>query len=200
MEMMIRRTILQVEELSQRILPSVSPLAQGLLSEMMTVGPIHTPTAPSHHALSGSGSGTYTATPLLAERDPPPALPGHAQPQFIIIVGDIGENYVFDGTANLARLGDVTVSGSILGLGNVATGHASGVLTFANAHGSVTITVTGPSQPGFSPLPTHFAYTVTSGTGAYQHVNDHGTLSLALTPNTNSTLPASQGTFALTIT
>jgi hypothetical protein len=202
--MSVRVTILQVEELGQRILPSVSPLGPGSFGHAIAITdplpPVHT----HHHALAGSGSGTYTVSPLLVDSSPQPASPGHAQPQFRIIVGDVGDRYDFTGVADLARLGNVTVSGSIHNPGFVATGHATGSLTFTNANGSVTISLTGPSQPGFSRLPTSFQYRVTGGTGEYQNVHDHGTLSLVLIPapaggTAQGTVPSSQGAFTLTI-
>ncbi len=156
-------------------------------------------TLPAPHALAGSGSGSYAVYPLLAAADP---LPGSAAPLHVI-VGNVGERYDVTGTANLARLGAVTVTGSVYGLGFIATGHATGTLTFSNSHGSVTVDLTGPSQPGFSPLPTQFQYTVVSGAGAYQQVHDQGTLSLVLQPaagSSTATSPAAQGTFTLQIT
>jgi hypothetical protein len=197
----IRRTILNVEELGQRILPSLSPVNPVMVTEWANrhaMGGDH-----SQHALTGNGSGTYTASHLWAAIEPPVAPHGYATPMHVI-VGDIGVNYSFTGAADLARLGHVTVSGSALSLGNIQTGHASGTLVFTNAHGSVTVELTGPSQPGFAPLPTQFAYTVVSGTGAYQHLQDHGSLTLILAPQAVTPLPGAlpagfQGTFTLTI-
>jgi hypothetical protein len=199
----IPRTILNLEELDERILPSVSPVNSVTVTEWAAMNAMVTVTTisgrHSQHALAGNGSGTYTASPLLAAIDPPVAPPGYATPMHVI-VGDIGEHYDFTGGANLAQLSHVTVSGSVLGLGNVPRGHATGTLIFTNASGSVTIELTGPSQPGFSPLPTQFQYTVVNATGAYQHLHDQGTLSLVLQPSNGSTgLPGSQGAFTLTI-
>jgi hypothetical protein len=196
-----RRTILNLEELGQRILPSLSPVNPVMVTEWANrnaMGADH-----SQHALAGNGSGTYTASHLWAAIDPPVAPHGYATPMHVI-VGDIGVHYDFTGTADLARLGHVTVTGSALSLGNILTGHASGTLVFTNARGSVTVELTGPSQPGFAPLPTQFTYTVVSGTGAYQRLQDHGSLTLLLTPQAVTPLPGAlpagfQGTFTLTI-
>jgi hypothetical protein len=55
----------------------------------------------------------------------------------------------------------------------------------------------GPEQPGFSALPEQFSYRVTGGTGAYEHLSGHGSLTLSLhaTPAGMGTY----GTFALSI-
>jgi hypothetical protein len=197
--MAVRRTLLNVEELGQRIVPSLSPTNPVIVAELAKLGAVYGNGGHIQHALAGNGTGTYVVSSLLAAISPPVALTGYAMPMHII-VGDIGEEYSFTGEADLARLGQVNVSGSVHGLGNIVTGHATGTLTFTNASGSVTIELTGPSQRGFSPLPTQFQYTVVGGTGAYQHVHDQGSLSLVLHPaNGNAVVPAAQGTFTLTI-
>jgi hypothetical protein len=73
-----------------------------------------------------------------------------------------------------------------------------GELTFSNAKGSVTIELVGPEQPGFSPLPGTFRYTVKKGTGACAHLTGSGSLSLKLSPTTGQGVP-SGGEFTLTI-
>lgn len=160
-------------------------------------------TLPAPNALDGSGSGTYTATPHIVVIDPPIG-PVTNTTSLHGLVSDAGEVYNLSGTAHLSNLGNVTVSGSINGVGNIASGNATGTLTFSNAQGSVTLDVTGPSQDSFSPLPTQFQFTVASGTGAYEHMQDQGTLSLVLqaAPSPGAatgTFPASQGTFSLNI-
>jgi hypothetical protein len=109
--------------------------------------------------LAGRGQGTFTAAPTIPET---------------------GGLYQFRGTATLADLGAVTVRGSAHGVGMIASGHAGGVLTFANARGSVTVELDGPSQPGFAALPHYFRYHVVAGTGAYLHLRDGGMLRLDL--------------------
>jgi hypothetical protein len=47
----------------------------------------------------------------------------------------------------------------------------------------VTVSLEGPLQGGFSALPSRFTYRVVSGTGAYAHLTDQGTLHLTLRPN-----------------
>ena len=52
-----------------------------------------------------------------------------------------------DAAGDLARLGHVTVTGTVAGLGFIASGHASGTLTFTNARGSVTVTLVCDELP-----------------------------------------------------
>jgi hypothetical protein len=142
-------------------------------------------TLPANDPLAGNGSGTYTVSPLLAAVDPP-LLGSHSIPALRVIVADVGNRYDFTGTADLANLSQVSVSGSIYGLGNVVSGNATGTFTLTNTHGSVTISVEGPTQPGMSPLPTSFKYTVSNSTGSYQHLQAEGTLALNLHPGTTT--------------
>ena len=153
---------LQVEELDQRILPSVTTPA---------------------HALAGQGTGTYVSRSLGVDR---------------------GEGATLQGTTNLARLGHVTVTGTITGPGNVRSGHAWGTLTFANSHGRVTVDIEGPLQRGFSVLPESFSYHIVSGTGAYRSLHDQGTLTIlwharTVTHVRGSRFPITHGTFTITI-
>jgi hypothetical protein len=171
------RCRLQIEELGQRILPSATP---GLLPLPAFTSVL---AAPHAHALAGQGSGTYIGGSMVV---------------------DAGESAMLNGSAYLARLGHVTVTGTVAGLGFIVSGHAWGTLTFANARGSVTVALEGPLQSGFSPLPEQFSYTVVSGTGAYQHLHDHGSLKLVLhpfpiDPLPGSLFPVAHGTFTLTI-
>lgn len=101
------------------------------------------------------------------------------------------------GTADLAKRGAFTVSGSIQGLGMIASGEATGQLVFSNAKGSITIALTGPTQKGFSPLPTKFHYTITSGTGAYAKLTGYGKLTLTMTVAPTAFGLPPQGTFSL---
>jgi hypothetical protein len=107
--------------------------------------------------------------------------------------------YNIQGTADLAGTGSVTVTGTITGVGFVLTGQATGQLTFTNKTGSVTVSLTGPTQEGFSPLPTTFTYSVTSATGAYKSLTDSGTLTFVVPPSTSGYVLSGTGPFALTI-
>jgi hypothetical protein len=107
--------------------------------------------------------------------------------------------YNLDGSASLAGLGQVTVTGTLHGVGFVLSGQATGQLTFTNTKGSVTIQLTGPLQEGFQPLPEAFSYTVVAHTGAYKNVTDHGMLTLVVPPTTSGYVISGQGPFTLAI-
>ncbi len=170
--MSLRRTNLLVEELAQRTLPSVSiGLLPGFAGEVAHHGhakPLH-----GEQVQGGTGSGTYVSTPPIP---------------------DAGLGYDLSGTVVTNRLGTFNVSGSLHGVGFLAQGNATGQLVLTNAQGTITLGLHGPTQPGFSPLPSNFAYTVTGGTGAYQHVGRSGTAHFTFTPAAAS----SGGSFTVT--
>lgn len=93
---------------------------------------------------------------------------------------DAGVVYALKGSADLAGLGRVNVTGTLHGVGMIAQGQASGTLTINNAHGSVTVSMVGPIQPGFSPLPQHFHFKVVGSSGEYQGLESAGSLTLEL--------------------
>jgi hypothetical protein len=110
--------------------------------------------------LAGTITGTYSIAPTMNP--------------------DAGKLYRFTGTGTAGMLGQVSVTGSVHTLGFVATGHATGTLTLSNSHGSVTLTLTGPSQPGFSGMPATIAYRITAATGDYANDTGCGTIAISL--------------------
>jgi hypothetical protein len=158
-----RQSPLRLEELGERVLPSMAPIVLTPLPIVPLPAPIV-----SHDVLAGHGIGTFAGQEVIP---------------------DVGQTFHLQGTADLATVGHVTVSGQVGSVGFIMMGHSIGMLTLSNTKGSVTISLMGPAQPGFSALPHHFAYRVISGTGAYAHFTAHGTLYLAL-------FPAAGGTFA----
>jgi hypothetical protein len=169
---------MEVEPLGDRILPSASPLS-------VPAAPLAAALAaqqPPVHILTGHGQGTYTADQIMS---------------------GAGAQYRLQGTANLAGLGRVTVSGSVSGVGFIQHGHAGGTLTFSNARGSVTLQLQGPDQPGFSALPQGFHYRVVGATGAYKGLAAQGSLQLVLhaspLPMPGAGMVTPHGTFTLTI-
>ena len=172
---MLKRRSLQVEELGSRLLPSATPL-----SVTGPVGPAHVlppisipPMIVTAGALAGHGSGRYSYPPMIS---------------------GMGPQYQLDGTAHLAGLGKVAVSGDLHGVGLIENGHAGGELTFTNKHGSLTVDLTGPQQSAFSALPEQFSYQIVSGTGAYADRTGQGSLLLVLTPSSSGP----NGHFSLT--
>jgi hypothetical protein len=151
----------QLEALSDRVLPSASPVA---------------PPSPAFAAVQ---------SPAL------PALTGHADGSYTTrIVGvDSGAAYTFQGTAALNGQGVGRVTGTIQTVGLLVQGHANGTLTFTHGQDHITLQVTGPTQRFFAPLPTTFSYKVLEATGAYRSFrSQQGWLTLNLsTPTSNST-------------
>jgi hypothetical protein len=141
----------------------------------------HIPTsvaaAPPLHSLHGTASGTYTAGPLVV---------------------DAGVYNQLSGTATFGTRGTFQVTGSVNGVGMIAQGRAGGELTFTNSRGTITVTLRGPLQPGFSPLPANFHYTIVGGTGAYQHLHGQGQMSLVLIPAPIAVDQPPRGAFRMT--
>jgi hypothetical protein len=81
----------------------------------------------------------------------------------------------------------VDATGTLRSPGFIAKGHAGGTLTLTNAHGSVTISLKGPLQRGFSSLPNKFSFQITSGTGAYAGDTGRGMAQLSEVLNDSST-------------
>ena len=89
---------------------------------------------------------------------------------------DAGKRYVFKGSGKPAGFGLMQLSGSIQTPGNMGSGQAHGSLVMTNSHGTLKISVTGPTEPGFGPLPTTLSYRITGGTGAYAGASGSGTI------------------------
>ncbi len=124
--------------------------------------------------------GSFTLIEEVARAVPP--LHGHGTGTVTREFGipDLGAIIDVHGTADLAALGHVSVEGSVRGVGNISQGHATGTLTFTNAHGSVTVALEGPVQSAFSPLPQHFHYSVVGSSGDYAGLTAEGTLNFAV--------------------
>jgi hypothetical protein len=111
----------------------------------------------TQHHLAGSASGTWTAQPGIP---------------------DVGKTQSLVGNGKVKGLGEVQVQGSLHLTGFIQSGHADGTLVLTNPHGSVTLALTGPTQPGFSGPPRSFTFTIASGTGRYQGWQGSGQVSL----------------------
>ena len=81
----------------------------------------------------------------------------HGQVQQEMSNPDIGATLDIQGQGTLTRLGAVQLSGSLHGTGFIASGYASGTITLTNSHGSVSLQLHGPTQPGFT-LPVSGTY------------------------------------------
>ncbi len=127
------------------------------------------------HALSGQVLGTYSVASPTAS---------------------VGSVYTLTGSGSFGRLGQVSVSGTVTGVGNVLQGRARGTLTLSNANGTVTLDLLGPAQKGSAALPQSFQYRIVSATGQYAALRDRGMIQLNLQPTPGA---PSTGGFTLSI-
>jgi hypothetical protein len=145
----------------------------------------------------------------LAVVRPDGAPPGPSTPTIIKLNGtlmgtyqkksgppDVGIDVSFFGHGKARPLGTADVTGEAHGLGNVASGHASGLVVVSTPEGSVTLKLTGPKQKGFAPLPDRFSFKITNGSGAFLKDRGHGTLVLVLDPAKPG---ADHGTFTMVL-
>jgi hypothetical protein len=153
---------LRVEELGSRILPSRTPLPAGHVADLVHRAAVTPRPAPAPVNLHGTLQGTL----------------------FQVIRGpiDLGIQYGLTGAGELGGQPRFQVTGSLRRVGFIAQGQATGELTLTNAQGSIMLSLVGPMQPGFAPLPGGFHYTVTGGTGAYQGATGDGQVALRTRP------------------
>jgi hypothetical protein len=151
----------------------VEPLESMLL--LSTLTPLHSaataaPTAlvmttPVVVNLNGTTSGTYTSD----QKNP-----------------DTGTQYNVTTVGSFAHYGPATVLGTLHSVGFIANGHATGTLRVFLPGGTLTLELTGPTQPGFSHLPSQFTYVITKGTGKFHNAAGdpigRGTVDVTLRP------------------
>jgi hypothetical protein len=95
---------------------------------------------------------------------------------------DTGAIVELHGSGRLTPLGKLShLSGTLVGTGFIQEGHAGGTILLSNARGSVTLSLVGPLQGGFTaPSSGTYHFTVAKGTGAYAHDVGTGTVDLTL--------------------
>ena len=128
-----------------------APAAASAASPLLAVSRPRRRPAAAHKLVArtrvrGTVTGTYTT----------PSLPP-----------DVGHEYAFMGAGTIAPLGAVTLSGQITTPGFILSGFAVGQITLTDSTGSVTISVKGPRERGFGPLPRRLAYVASSGTASH---------------------------------
>ncbi len=152
--MMTRRTVLSVEQLGARVLPSATvPVAATSTTAHVATTTVATVAVPS---LAAHGRFTVTAPNVGA-----------------------GRPYTFNGSVEFGGLGFFTIKGSITSVGNIRTGQAHGRITISNRRGTLTLDLTGPTQAANASLPTKFTYKVVSKTGVFASYGGQGTIQLA---------------------
>jgi hypothetical protein len=158
----------------------------------------------SKQLLSGAGAGAGVVLAGTIPSAPVVMLGGMIHGSFHKPLGtpDVGAHYNLAGTGKLAHFGSTTLAGSLGEVGFIAQGNSTGTLTLANAKGSLTLSLTGPTQGGFSRLPTSYNFTVTASSGAYTNYEDTGHLTLHLggAQGGHSTAPGLAGRFSIFLT
>jgi hypothetical protein len=136
--------------------------------------------SPSHLAVVGQ--------PIAADAVRLVRLSGQMHGRFTnsLSLPDTGQQTLIFGTGNLHGLGKTLIAGSLHSVGFIASGQATGSITLFTRRGSLSITLTGPTQSGPSGLPTTLNYQVTKGMGAFRNVSDRGTVELLLTSSTKA--------------
>ena len=148
---------LRVEELDSRVLPSmVIPLNSAAAVTVAT-----TVFASPSHPLQGNGMGQFLGSALTI---------------------DGGTSDQLSGKITLNGFGSFSLTGCVLGTGLVAQGRATGELVLQNESGSMTLTLHGPVQSAFSPIPRELVYSITGGSGEFQNANGYGIVNIGFLP------------------
>jgi hypothetical protein len=94
---------------------------------------------------------------------------------------DTGATVALEGSGRLSALGQVHLSGTLHGTGFIQQGQPGGTIRLSNARGSVTLSLVGPTQGGFTAPPSGpYRFAVQGGTGAYAHAVGTGTVDVTL--------------------
>src|SRR5262249_41060938 len=135
------------------------------------VTPVTSPTPPTAptpapvrptHPLTGRGTGTFQATRVNP---------------------DVGAEFKFQGTAQMAALGGrVAVAGDLKPPGNTAAAATTGPLTVSTKAGSMTVALPSFRPPVAVGAPIWYRYRVTAGTGSFAGLHDTGSLRLDWVP------------------
>jgi hypothetical protein len=150
--MTTRRTVLQVEQLGARVLPST------------TVATTPTPTT------------TVSSTTLH-----PFGQAWTGQGRFALAsASNGGKTYTLQGSADLGGSTFYSVTGTITTVGS-RTGQATGKVVLSSPKGTLTLALTGPTQSANSKLPGTVTYKIVGGTGAFAHYAGQGSMQMSAT-------------------
>jgi hypothetical protein len=154
--------------------------------------------------LSGSAAAVRGAIAALVAPSTPTSghtihLTGTARGSYHvhIINPDIGKDFTFFGSGQVAPLGHVDLTGHINSPGFIANGHSKGLLVLSNPNGSVTLSLIGPVQSGFTPVPDTFTFKITSASGKFKGDTGTGFMVLELEPAAASTPTGEHGSFTM---
>ncbi len=147
--MTTRRTVLNVEQLGARVLPSTTVAVPSTTSTVPAV-------QSTAQATTWSGAGRFTITSAASS----------------------AKTYTFQGSADFGSSGFFAIAGSITTVGS-KSGQATGKITLSDPRGTLTLALTGPTQTANSGLPASLNYKVVSGTGFFAHYSGTGTYKVA---------------------
>ena len=162
-----RQFCLRIEQLDVRNVPSVTPFDGSMASA-----------PPDHSVELNSGPMVLRAAELQEQF----SLVGNVQGAWTLLstLLDKGADLSLSGDGIVSPLGHVEIRGMLHTPGFVISGRVTGIIVLSNALGSVMLQLVGPLQPGFSPAPNKFQYTITDGTGAYEGASGEGTVNFAV--------------------
>jgi hypothetical protein len=162
---------------------------------------VHGSVPGSHPASPSHG---HSGRPVSSERIKTVALTGVARGDYTSTQSppDTGTHYDLTAAGRVTPIGRAMVSGSFQTPGFIRGGQASGTLTIAAAHGTLTLNLTAPgpiraaasTAAGPMILVNDFTYTITKGTGRYAHAKGLGTVEITTTPG--FTVPTQPGIYA----
>jgi hypothetical protein len=95
-------------------------------------------------------------------------------------IPDTGATYRIGAVGRLSPVGQTGDTAVIQTTGFIATGMARGSMRIAAPRGALRLSLVGPVQSGFAPLPPAFTYTITGGTGIYRTATGSGTITVTL--------------------
>jgi hypothetical protein len=159
---------------------------------------------PNLPACDGGGPGSKLSEHARQELALCGQVSGTWQSHFV--VPDVGGWQTLQGSGEVGPLGMVQMKGELHTPGFIRQGEATATVTLSSAAGSVTLQLVGPLQPGFSPPPSTFQYTITGGTGLYAGASGSGRVAFQEQPEKDFVywkdsrgprLPAA-GTFTMT--
>jgi hypothetical protein len=153
-----------------------------------------------------SGSAAAVGGAIAALVAPPAPTSGHmirltgtAKGRFHAHINnpDTGKDFTFFGSGQVAPLGHVDLTGHIHSPGFIANGHSTGLLVLSNPKGSVTLSLIGPVQSGFTPVPDTFTFKITNASGKFKGDTGTGFMVLELEPAAAPTLTGEHGSFTM---
>ena len=113
---------------------------------------------------------------------------------------DVGGDYDLNGNGTVLPLGNVHLgpASQLHGVGFIR-GRSEGTLTLVDKVGSVTLKLVGPLQAGPTQLPTHYTYTIVSGSGTHRGATGTGSAGLAVGAFHGASFRSQSASFTLTL-